>query len=686
MNKTQKEVLENQLKKEEEILKELKQQYAEAERSIEEKIKLLQADTLTQSKIYQIEYQKALKTQISAIIDNMNANNYTSIHEYLKNCYYDGFIGNMYELHKQGIPLILPVDQEMAVKAIQLDSNISEPLYTKMGKDVNELKKNIAQEVTRGLASSRPYKDIARNINNQMNIGLYKASRIARTEGHRIVQTARNDQMYAAKDKGADVVKQWDATLDGDTRPSHRRVDGEIRELDEPFSNGLMFPGDPNGKAAEVIQCRCVQLQRAKWALDEDELEELKKRAEYFGLDKTAELEEFKKKYIEASSLSAEDLAKIDKYNHEIFKWEQLAKQAEDAKNKFDVTKEYENIWQEPVTLNHYGIKKDSIEKKLDYFDLQLAKAKWKNNPADIKKFSELYDLTMEFKTKGEAYYKAYNQYAQYITKKQNAEKKIAKIINGEAPKQKVKKAVEKFKRVFTDKNKADDFFRKWADKTTYAIGDMDLQDALYCYTEGSGHMNRPLSGYDGSWDRDDFKGIGKVNWNSESKYGKRNIDFLTQLIDETEPLDTGVVLVRGSSGEGLVGLFEGAGFAYDEITEACMDGSIKKFKGTIVKNNAFTSCGVAKGTGFSGEVIYEIKCPAGTKMVYAEPQSYYGRTVNRGGNGKYYTPGMEKSGVGREAEMIIQRGTSYRIDAIEVDDNTGKINVKMTVVDQNYN
>ena len=45
-----------------------------------------------------------------------------------------------------------------------------------------------------------------------------------------------------------------------------------------------MFPGDPNGGAAEVINCRCALLQRARWALD-DESEELKQRAEFFGLD-----------------------------------------------------------------------------------------------------------------------------------------------------------------------------------------------------------------------------------------------------------------------------------------------------------------------------------------------------------------------------------------------------------------
>ncbi len=58
--------------------------------------------------------------------------------------------------------------------------------------------------------------------------------------------------------------------MDKKTRPSHQRVDGEIREIDERFSNGLMFPGDPEGSAGEVINCRCVLLQRARWAIDDE--------------------------------------------------------------------------------------------------------------------------------------------------------------------------------------------------------------------------------------------------------------------------------------------------------------------------------------------------------------------------------------------------------------------------------
>lgn len=42
-------------------------------------------------------------------------------------------------------------------------------------------------------------------------------------------------------------------------------------------------------------------MQRARWALTEEELQTLKDRAEYFGLDKTEDFEDFKKKYIDAS-------------------------------------------------------------------------------------------------------------------------------------------------------------------------------------------------------------------------------------------------------------------------------------------------------------------------------------------------------------------------------------------------
>lgn len=235
----------------------------------------------------------------------MHGDNYATIDKYLNGCYETGFIGTLYDIAGQGIPIIAPIDQAAVIKAILTDSKVSNGLYNRLGVDVAKLKKTITQEISRGIASGLLYRDIARNIRNVSGAPLSRAKTIARTEGHRIQQTSTRDAQYAAKKRGADIVKQWDATLDGRTRDSHRMVDGEIRELDEEFSNGLMFPGDPSGSAAEVVNCRCTSDTRARWALDEDELQTLKERAEYFGLDKTKNFEEFREKYLDASKMAA---------------------------------------------------------------------------------------------------------------------------------------------------------------------------------------------------------------------------------------------------------------------------------------------------------------------------------------------------------------------------------------------
>ena len=54
------------------------------------------------------------------------------------------------------------------------------------------------------------------------------------------------------------TTKIWVAVQDGETRDSHAITDGEEKPINMAFSNGLMFPGDPNGSAEEVINCRCV--------------------------------------------------------------------------------------------------------------------------------------------------------------------------------------------------------------------------------------------------------------------------------------------------------------------------------------------------------------------------------------------------------------------------------------------
>ena len=290
MNKRQKLVQEQFLNNEEKVIRKLKNQYHHAQKEIEKKTQALQDEinrlgtmaklsvdadekaqllSMQQSKVYQKQYQDAMKKQIGSVLDNMQVEEFKTVSEYLQKCYEEGFVGTMFDLQGQGIPLCFPMDQEAMVRAVQLDSKISNGLYSRLGEDVSMLKKKITAQVSRGIATGMTFDQVAQQLSGITNIGFNNAVRIARTEGHRIQVQSTMDACYKAKDKGADVVKQWDATLDGATRESHQAVDGEIRELDEKFSNGLMFPGDPSGGAAEVVNCRCALLQRARWALKE---------------------------------------------------------------------------------------------------------------------------------------------------------------------------------------------------------------------------------------------------------------------------------------------------------------------------------------------------------------------------------------------------------------------------------
>ena len=311
MNKREKEVIQGQLENEKAVLKDLKRQYERALRDIDNRIKLLQSDELTQSRVYQIDYQKALKAQVEAILDKLQADEYDTIHKYLGDSYTDGYVGTMYAMggrDRGGIHVITPIDRNAAVKAIITDSKLSTNLYAALGYDMDKLKKSVREEITRGIATSLPYEQIARNIANHTTVPLSNANRIVRTEGHRIQQASADDARNAAKAAGADVVKQWDSSLDGATRPLHRELDGQIRETDEPFEAGgkkVMYPGK-FGDPSQDCNCRCVALTRARWALDEKELETLKERAKFFDLDKTKDFEEYKKKYLEAANETPE--------------------------------------------------------------------------------------------------------------------------------------------------------------------------------------------------------------------------------------------------------------------------------------------------------------------------------------------------------------------------------------------
>ena len=332
MNKAQREVAEYLLDKEERIIRQLERQYQLALEDVEMDIRILLMDEQTPSRIHRVEYQRRLKKQIETTLETLHRNEYKTINAFLQDSYKDSFVGTMYDLHSQGVPVIVPIDQNAAVKAIQLDTQLSDrkihpnangehvTLYESLGVDVDNLKETIRLEITRGLATNMQPEVIARNISYLTKAPLSRAKTIARTEAHRIQEASAQDAREKAISRGARVVKQWDATMDGATREAHRRLDGQMVEVHEPFVYGTltaMYPGD-FGDPAQDCNCRCKATQRARWMLDEEELETLKRRAEFFGLAedeaKKEQFEAFRQKFIEKNEhMQLDETVKITK-------------------------------------------------------------------------------------------------------------------------------------------------------------------------------------------------------------------------------------------------------------------------------------------------------------------------------------------------------------------------------------
>lgn len=313
MNKRQKEVLQLSLQDEEAIFKALESNYTAALADVKRNIKELQANPLTQSKAYQLEFQRQLEKQISGILDNLQGKNFTSIADYLNTAYTNGFLGSMYDMQGQGVPLVIPIDERQVLTAVQKTGDDFK-LSNKLGVSTKKLKEQVKQELMRGLASQLTYQQIARNISDYGQSDMHRSMNIARTEGHRVQNQARFDSMGAAKKKGANIVKQWDSTLDGKTRPEHGQLDGQVRELEEDFTVAGYSTPHPGafGDPYMDCNCRCCMLQRARWAVSK-ETSYQKWNNETSGFIECSGFEDFKEKYLKI--LTESDIIKTTASN-----------------------------------------------------------------------------------------------------------------------------------------------------------------------------------------------------------------------------------------------------------------------------------------------------------------------------------------------------------------------------------
>lgn len=173
-----------------------------------------------------------------------------------------------------------------------------------------------------------------------------------------------------------------------------------------------------------------------------------------------------------------------------------------------------------------------------------------------------------------------------------------------------------------------------------WKVASTDERNAIFGYTEEYHNINEPL------------RGLTYIGTKEKTERGLRRIPLIENIIDKST-YDFDMWLQRGDS---LVALKKFGLTNYSYATDA----EIMSLVGAEGVEGAFWSAGVAKGKGFSGQVIFNIYAPKGTKAMYCEPFSAFGN-----GSGKHWNGDDAQSSFGYESEILIQRGTKFRITKI---------------------
>ena len=130
-----------------------------------------------------------------------------------------------------------------------------------IAKDLRWSKQHINSAVVQGILQGESITDVAARLRMVSDMDMNASIRNARTMTTSAQNGGRIDSMKRVQNMGATVKKMWVATLDSRTRHWHRQMDGQKRELDEPFESDIgkiMFPGDPDADPANVYNCRCA--------------------------------------------------------------------------------------------------------------------------------------------------------------------------------------------------------------------------------------------------------------------------------------------------------------------------------------------------------------------------------------------------------------------------------------------
>ena len=213
-----------------------------------------------QSKIGVGQRWKDLKDNLAQDMTNANKIAMSAVREHMPEVYALNHNFGTFEVEEQSLlnTSYALYDRQTVERLFRESPSLLPKPRVDIPKDLRWNRQKIQSALTQGLLLGESMGDIAARMQKVTDMNFTAAIRNARTAVTSAENGGRIDSYKRAEGMGIKMKKQWLSTPDGRTRDSHRDVDGETIGVNETFSNGLDFPGDPGGPPEEVYNCRCT--------------------------------------------------------------------------------------------------------------------------------------------------------------------------------------------------------------------------------------------------------------------------------------------------------------------------------------------------------------------------------------------------------------------------------------------
>ncbi len=139
-------------------------------------------------------------------------------------------------------------DPATAAIKVWVARHAAESVKTILDTQIESMRTLIAKGVEDGLSTPQIAKVIRQFYTDNAS---FLAMRVARTE---TAMSAGYGQSEAARQMGADS-RRWLSSRDDRVRSDHQAMDGETVGINDKYSNGMSFVGDPAGGPENIINC-----------------------------------------------------------------------------------------------------------------------------------------------------------------------------------------------------------------------------------------------------------------------------------------------------------------------------------------------------------------------------------------------------------------------------------------------